>query len=72
MLQRSFYLRFFGWSLVAHLMLARRRNLARLFAGIDVRPAVAQASALADDLTFKRERDDQVRRNQFPQSCVAA
>lgn len=47
-------------------------NVARWFAGIDGRPAVARARAIGKNLTFKREMDEEARRNLFPQNYVAA
>jgi GST-like protein len=47
-------------------------NLSRWFASIDARPAVARARAIGNDLTFKRELDDEARRNLFPQNYVPA
>jgi GST-like protein len=47
-------------------------NISRWFASIDARPAVARARAIGKDLTFKREMDDEARRNLFPQNYVPA
>lgn len=47
-------------------------NVARWFAGIDGRPAVARARAIGKNLTFKREMDEEARRNLFLQNYVAA
>jgi GST-like protein len=47
-------------------------NVARWFAGVDGRPAVARARAIGKNLTFKREMDDEARRNLFPQNYAAA
>jgi GST-like protein len=43
-------------------------NVARWFAGIDARPAVARARAIGKDIVFKREMDDEARRAMFPQN----
>jgi len=52
--------------------LAEFPNVARWFAGIDARPAVARARNIGKDLTFKREIDEEARRNLFPQNYVTA
>ena len=66
-----------GWIDRANFVLGEGRltefpNLARWFAGIDGRPAVARARAIGKDLTFKGEMDDEARRNLFPQNYVPA
>ncbi|MFI5387114.1 MAG: glutathione binding-like protein [Fimbriimonadales bacterium] len=45
-------------------------NIARWFAGIDERPAVARAHAIGKDLAFKREMDGEARSNLFAQNYV--
>ncbi|WMT74630.1 glutathione S-transferase N-terminal domain-containing protein [Bradyrhizobium sp. Ash2021] len=47
-------------------------NVARWFAGVDSRPAVTRARAIGKNLIFKRDMDDEARRNLFPQNYVAA
>jgi len=47
-------------------------NISKWFAGIDARPAVARARAIAKDLTFKREMDEEARRNLFPTNYAVA
>jgi GSH-dependent disulfide-bond oxidoreductase len=66
-----------GWIDRANFVLGEGRlgefsNIARWFAGIDARPAVARARAIAKDVTFKREMDDEARRNLFPQNYIPA
>jgi len=46
--------------------LATFPNLARWFAAIDARPAVARARAVAKDHAFKKEMDEETRRALFP------
>ena len=46
-------------------------NLARWFAAIDARPAVARARAIGKDIAFKRDMDDTARRALFPQNYAA-
>ena len=41
-------------------------NLARWFAAIDARPAVARARAVGKDHAFKKEMDEETRRSLFP------
>ena len=66
-----------GWIDRANFVLGESRlgefsNIARWFADIDARPAVARARAIAKDVTFKREMDDEARRNLFPQNYIPA
>ena len=66
-----------GWIDRANFVLGDDRlkefpNIARWFAGIDARPAVARARAIGKDIPFKREMDEEARRNLFPQNYIAA
>jgi GST-like protein len=66
-----------GWIDRANFVLGEGRlgefpNLARWFASIDARPAVARARAIGKDLTFKREMDEEARRNLFPTNYAVA
>jgi GST-like protein len=45
-------------------------NVARWFAGIDARPAVARARSISKAIDFKRTMDDDARRAMFPQNYV--
>ena len=47
-------------------------NLARWFAAIDARPAVAKARKTGEGLTFKTERDEETFRALFPQNYPKA
>jgi GST-like protein len=65
-----------GWVDRANFVLGDGRrdefaNIARWFAAIDARPAVARARAIGKDLVFKREMDEAARRNLFPQNYAA-
>jgi GST-like protein len=44
----------------------------RWFAGVGGCSAAARADAIGNNLVFKREMDDEARRNLFPQNDVAA
>jgi GST-like protein len=66
-----------GWIDRANFVLGEGRlgefpNISKWFAGIDARPAVARARAISKDLTFKREMDDEARRNLFPTNYAVA
>ncbi len=66
-----------GWIDRANFVLGEGRlgefpNISKWFAGIDARPAVARARAIAKDLTFKREMDEEARRNLFPTNYAVA
>ena len=61
-----------SWLMFVATGLGPYSNIARWFAGIDARPAVARARAIAKDVTFKREMDDEARRILFPQNYVPA
>jgi GST-like protein len=66
-----------GWIDRANFVLGEGRlgefpDISRWFAGIDARPAVTRARAISKDLTFKREMDEEARRNLFPTNYVAA
>jgi GST-like protein len=66
-----------GWIDRANFVLGDGRrdefpNIARWFAAIDARPAVARARAIGKDIAFKRDMDEAARRNLFPQNYVAA
>jgi len=66
-----------GWIDRANFVLGEGRlgefpNIGKWFAGIDARPAVARARAIAKDLTFKREMDEEARRNLFPTNYAVA
>jgi GST-like protein len=66
-----------GWIDRANFVLGDGRlgefpNISKWFAGIDARPAVARARAIAKDLTFKREMDEEARRNLFPTNYAVA
>jgi GST-like protein len=65
-----------GWIDRANFVLGDGRrdefaNIARWFAGIDARPAVARARAIGKDIVFKREMDEAARRSLFPQNYAA-
>jgi len=47
-------------------------NIKRWFQLIDARPAVARARAVGADFTFKRETDEETRRNLFPSNYPAS
>jgi GST-like protein len=66
-----------GWIDRANFVLGEGRlgefpDISRWFAGIDARPAVTRARAISKNLTFKREMDEEARRNLFPTNYVAA
>jgi GST-like protein len=66
-----------GWVDRANFVLGEGRlkefpNVAKWFADIDARPAVARARAISKDIAFKREMDEQARRNLFPQNYAVA
>jgi GST-like protein len=66
-----------GWIDRANFVLGEGRlgeflNISKWFAGIDARPAVTRARAIAKDLTFKREMDEEARRNLFPTNYAVA
>ena len=66
-----------GWIDRANFVLGDGRlgefpNISKWFAGIDARPAVARARAISKDLTFKREMDEEARRNLFPTNYAVA
>ncbi|MGO9818420.1 MAG: glutathione S-transferase family protein [Acidocella sp.] len=66
-----------GWIDRADFVLGEGRlgefpNIARWFAAIEARPAVARARAVGKDIAFKREIDDEARRNLFPQNYLVA
>jgi GST-like protein len=66
-----------GWIDRANFVLGDDRlgefpNISKWFAGIDARPAVAKARAISKDLTFKREMDEEARRNLFPTNYAVA
>jgi GST-like protein len=66
-----------GWIDRANFVLGEGRlgefpNISKWFAGIDARPAVARARAIAKDLTFKRDMDEEARRNLFPTNYAVA
>ena len=52
--------------------LATYPNIARWFAAIDARPAVARARAVGTDHAFKTERDEQALRALFPSNYPTA
>ena len=52
--------------------LAAYPELARWFAAIDARPAVARARAVGQGISFKREMDEEARRALFPSNYPAA
>lgn len=65
-----------GWVDRAHLVLGeggidKHPNVKRWFAGIDARPAVAEARRIGDGVAFKKERDEAALRALFPQNYAA-
>jgi GST-like protein len=47
-------------------------NIKRWFQAIDARPAVVRAQAVGKDHTFKREADEETRRNMYPSNYPLA